>query len=138
MPKYVLAIVAWLAFILQALAAERPNIILLLADDQRPDTIHALGNERIATPALDRLVAEGTTFTRAVTAYPICLQSRIELMTGCTIFRGERFAPSKPKPQGVVPWAQTLRDAGYHTHHIGKWHNAGQPSDWGYESASGL
>ena len=44
---------------------KRPNIIFFFTDDQRFDTIHALGNEQIFTPVMDRLVQEGTAFTRA-------------------------------------------------------------------------
>ena len=47
---------------------KKPNVLFILADDQRFDTIHALGNEEIMTPNLDRLVAEGTAFTRARTS----------------------------------------------------------------------
>ncbi len=61
---------------------KRPNVLLLVSDDQRPDTIHALGNSTIRTPHLDRLVEEGTTFTRAITAVPICVASRAEILTG--------------------------------------------------------
>ncbi len=121
-----------------AAASARPNIVLLFADDQRPDTIHALGNDLIATPNFDRLVAEGTAFSRATCAFPICLQSRIELMTGCTVFRGEKFSPRKPAESDVVPWATTLHNAGYRTWHVGKWHNAQKPQDWGYEETRGM
>ena len=67
----------------------RPNILFLLSDDQRPDTIGALGNDTIRTPHLDRLVREGTAFTRAVTASPICVSSRAEILTGSTGFHAE-------------------------------------------------
>ena len=63
-------------------AAEKPNILFLLADDQRPDTIGALGNPRIETPNLDRLVARGMTFTRATCSYPICVVTGAEILTG--------------------------------------------------------
>ena len=60
------AVVVWsLAFCFThaTLAAERPNVVLLVTDDQRPDTIHALGNNVIQTPHLDKLVREGTAFS---------------------------------------------------------------------------
>ncbi len=44
----------------------RPNFLVIVTDDQRPDTIHALGNPVISTPNLDRLVRQGMTFTRAI------------------------------------------------------------------------
>src|SRR5436853_4631419 len=62
-------------------AASHPNVLLLIADDQRPDTIHALGNSVIDTPNLDRLVTEGSSFTRAIAAIPHCMPSRAEIMT---------------------------------------------------------
>ena len=68
------------------LSAARPNILLIVSDDQRPDTIHALGNERIATPNLDRLVNEGCAFTRATCGNPICTPSRAEILTGTCSF----------------------------------------------------
>src|SRR3954447_12705362 len=64
-----------------------PNVLLLLSDDQRPDTIHALGNRVIRTPHLDRLVAAGTTFTRALSPSPVCVTSRAEILSGCSVFR---------------------------------------------------
>jgi arylsulfatase A-like enzyme len=119
-------------------AADRPNVVFLLADDQRPDTIHALGNDLIHTPSLDRLVREGTTFTRAITAIPICVASRAEIMTGRDGLRNDKpdfgFSPA----EGVKHWAEVMRDAGYETCYTGKWHTPGRPSDHGYLRAEGL
>ncbi|HSG72498.1 MAG TPA: sulfatase-like hydrolase/transferase, partial [Planctomycetaceae bacterium] len=67
-------------------AAERPNVLFLLSDDQRPDTIHALGNDIIQTPNLDKLVRRGTSFSRAVCSNPICTPSRAEILSGCDSF----------------------------------------------------
>ena len=58
------------------------NILFVVSDDQRPDTIHALGNAVIETPNLDRLVAQGTAFSRAYAGYPICHVSRAQMLTG--------------------------------------------------------
>ena len=60
----------------------RPNILLMLTDQQRFDTIAALGNSMIQTPTLDRLVREGTAFTRAYTPSPVCVSARHALVTG--------------------------------------------------------
>ena len=119
-------------------AEERPNVLFLLADDQRPDTIHALGNNLIQTPNLDRLVREGTTFTRAITAIPICVASRAEIMTGRDGLRNGKpdfgFSPA----EGVKHWAEVMRDAGYETCYTGKWHTPGRPSQHGYLHTEGL
>lgn len=118
--------------------ADRPNILLLVSDDQRPDTIHALGNDVIRTPNLDRLVREGSAFTRATCANPICTPSRAEILTGCNSFRngvldfGGKFSPDVP----LMP--QWFRDAGYRTWYVGKWHNHGAPVERGYDATNGL
>ena len=52
------------------------NVLLLVSDDQRPDTIAALGNKVIQTPSLDRLVNGGTSFLQATCGNPICTPSR--------------------------------------------------------------
>jgi arylsulfatase A-like enzyme len=116
----------------------RPNVLLLVSDDQRPDTIAALGNRHIRTPTLDQLVARGTAFLRATCANPICTPSRAEIMTGCSGFRngvldfGDTIRPGTPR------WAETMRTAGYRTFYVGKWHNDGRPRDHGYDQSRGL
>lgn len=61
----------------------RPNILWICTDQQRYDTIRALGNEHIRTPNLDRLVEQGVAFTQAYTQSPICTPSRACFLTGC-------------------------------------------------------
>ena len=61
---------------------KQPNILWLCSDQQRWDTIGALGNRHIATPVLDQLCARGTAFTRAYTQSPICTPSRASMLTG--------------------------------------------------------
>lgn len=101
--------------------ARRPNVLFLLADDQRPDTIHALGNDLIQTPHLDRLVRTGTAFTRAYcmgsTQPAVCVPSRAMLMSGRTLFRA-------PVDLAAVPlMPEVFGAAGYDTFGTGKWHN---------------
>jgi arylsulfatase A-like enzyme len=118
-------------------AASRPNVLLIVTDDQRPDTIAALGNRYIQTPNVDTLVRRGTAFTRATCAHPLCYPSRAELLTGCTGFRNGTFSELKLNP-GVPVWPQTMKDAGYRTCYVGKWHTAGRPSKIGYDECDGL
>ncbi|MFG0333408.1 MAG: sulfatase-like hydrolase/transferase [Maioricimonas sp. JB049] len=119
-------------------AAAAPNVLFLLTDDQRPDTIHALGNELIETPHLDRLVREGTTFTRAIVAIPICVASRAEILTGRDgrLNGKENFGFSPAA--GVTHWATAMQQAGYETCYVGKWHTSGRPSHHGYERSESL
>ncbi len=121
----------------------RPNVLLLLSDDQRPDTIRALGNEHIETPHLDALIRRGTAFTRAISPCPLCSPSRAQIMTGCNGFRsgmrGNVGRSTKADLKADLPaWALTMRDAGYHTWYVGKWHSIGRPSNWGYEECQAL
>ena len=110
----------------------RPNFLFLLADDQRADTIAALGNRDIHTPNLDRLVREGTTLTGACSPHPVCVPSRAEMLTGCVGFRagvpyGRDLTP------GLALWPETLRRAGYRTRFVGKWHTPGTPHSRGFD-----
>jgi arylsulfatase A-like enzyme len=118
--------------------APRPNVLLLVSDDQRPDTIAALGNSIIETPNLDSLVQAGSTFTRAVCAAPICVSSRAEILSGRSMFTngtgdfGGKLAPD------LITWGEAMRDAGYRTGYVGKWHTGGRPYDHGYQECEGL
>jgi arylsulfatase A-like enzyme/metal-dependent hydrolase (beta-lactamase superfamily II) len=99
----------------------RPNILFLLADDQRADTIAALGNTQITTPNLDRLVREGTAFTRAYCMGShhgaVCIPSRAMILTGRTLFH------IKEDMAGQDSWPEAFARAGYSTFLTGKWHN---------------
>lgn len=119
-----------------ALAA--PNILLVVSDDQRPDTIHALGNAVIETPNLDRLVARGTSFSRAYAGYPICHVSRAQILTGTPAFVALPKYPGGAIDPKLATLAGTLQKAGYHTSYTGKWHNDGHPQQRGYTTTSGL
>ncbi|WP_395749269.1 sulfatase-like hydrolase/transferase [Prosthecobacter sp.] len=126
----------FLAFGLGLQAA--PDILLIVADDQRPDTIHALGNGVIDTPNLDRLVAVGTSFSRAYAGYPICHVSRAQILTGNPAFKALPQYPAGAIDPKLATLAGTLQKAGYHTCYTGKWHNDGHPKQRGYMTTSGL
>lgn len=121
-----------------AAAGDRPNVLFLLSDDQRPDTIRALGNPHIDTPNLDRLARRGVAFTRAVCANPICTPSRAEILSGCGGFRNGVIDFGKPIDPALKLWPQAMTDAGYHSWYVGKWHNDGKPIQRGYEQTLGL
>lgn len=115
--------------------ARRPNVLLIVSDNQRADTIAALGNRHIKTPNLDRLAARGYAFTNAYfmgsTVPATCLPSRTMLMTGRTLLRiptfpllrrSEEEAAAQPIT-GIATLPATFKDAGYHTLRTGKWGN---------------
>ena len=103
----------------------KPNIVFLFADDQRFDTIAALGNSEIKTPNIDRLVAAGTTFTRAHipcgTSGAVCMPSRAMLNTGRSLFHLQDAGQTIPDEHTLL--GETLQGAGYRTFGTGKWHN---------------
>ena len=120
-------------------ARAKPNVLLIVTDDQRPDTIAALGNKVIDTPNLDRLVKQGTTFEQATCANPLCVPSRAEILSGCSSFRngvlgmgGERIDPKLT----LLPTAMAA--GGYHAWYSGKWMNDGKPLTRGYHETQGL
>ena len=102
-----------------------PNVLFLLADDLRFDTIAALGNGEIRTPGLDRLCGAGTAFTRAHimggTQAAVCVPSRAMLLTGRDLFGLEDRGNRIPECHATLP--EAFRGAGYRTCGIGKWHN---------------
>ena len=110
----------------------RPNVLLIVSDNQRPDTIAALGNKHIRTPNLDRLVREGFVFNNAYfmgsTTGATCLPSRTMLMTGRTLFRvplrrlSEEAEAANPVT-GIPVLPKILKDAEYATLRTGKMGN---------------
>jgi arylsulfatase A-like enzyme len=112
-------------------APTRPNIIVLLSDDQRYDTIGALGNSEIRTPNLDRLVARGTSFTRAHimggTAPAVCVASRAMLLSGQSLFRADERLTAEVTGRGrkgpFTLFPEYFKQNGYRTFGTGKWHN---------------
>ena len=103
----------------------KPNIVVFFTDDQRFDTIRALGQSRIRTPNIDRLVARGTSFTQAHipcgTHGAICMPSRAMLHTGRTLFHLVNSGESIPREHTML--GEALRAFGYRTWGAGKWHN---------------
>jgi arylsulfatase A-like enzyme len=105
--------------------AKRPNIIMLVADDQRGDALGFRGHPDVKTPNLDALAARGTAFTQAYNMGAnngaVCVPARAMIHTGRNLYR----APENMA--GVVTLGEALQAAGYDSYAVGKWHN-GTPS----------
>lgn len=104
---------------------KKPNVLFIITDDQRFDTIHALGNNEIITPNLDKLVTRGTAFTRAHiaggTCGAVCMPSRAMVLSGRNPFHLEELGGNIPPEHKTI--AETFKNNGYETIGLGKWHN---------------
>lgn len=121
------------------------NIVVVLADDLGYGDLGCYGHPRIKTPHIDRFASQGVRFTHCYSAHPNCSPARAGLMTGRTPFRIgiynwiPMFSPMHVK-RSEITIATLLRDAGYDTCHVGKWHLNGdfnlpsqpQPVDHGF------
>jgi arylsulfatase A-like enzyme len=101
----------------------RPNVLVLLTDDQRWDALGCMGNRIVETPEMDRLAAEGTLFTSAFATSSICAASRASIFTG-TYERRHRYnftTPGLKRSLLEQSYPVLLRRAGYYTGFVGKY-----------------
>src|SRR5215471_12195638 len=113
------------------MARSKPNILFILADDLGYADVSCYGRRDFTTPNIDRLAAEGVRFTQAYANSAVCTASRVALMTGRYQYRlpiglEEPLASSVERNVGLPPQHPTLpsllRQAGYQTALLGKWH----------------
>ncbi len=134
MPRFLL--LALVALATTAHAAKSPNIVFIFADDQRADTIAALGNAHIKTPNLDRLVQRGLSFTRAYMQGgnngATCVPSRAMLMSGRPYFHVDE------KLMRDETWPHAFGEAGYATFAAGKWHNGAGSVGRSFQAAKAM
>jgi arylsulfatase A-like enzyme len=97
----------------------RPNIILIMTDQQRADTIGALGAPWMRTPRLDKLANEGAAYTECFVTSPVCVGARASLFTGKYPHGNQVFSNFQP---WEPTWVRLLADQGYHCVNIGKMH----------------
>ncbi|ELK50741.1 choline-sulfatase, partial [Haloferax sp. BAB-2207] len=109
-----------------------------MTDQQRSDTIRALGNSRIHTPNIDRLVDRGVSFTNAYSPDPICIPARHTIRTGCeaitTGYLGNEKRDARHLEDRCGPFlARSMRERGYRTFLVGKYHAHPRDIDLGYD-----
>jgi len=127
-----LLVLSALCPLLSAIAAERPNILLILPDQMRASAMGCDGNAEVKTPGIDRLAAEGIRFKRTYANVPVCCPARSILMTGTYPHVNGMVANDLRLREERVTIAEILRDAGYRTGFVGKWHLDGGPRDPGF------
>ena len=142
-----LALLVALASAAPAAQETRPNVLVILTDDQGWGDAGCYGSDEVKTPAIDALAARGLRFTQFYAAAPVCSPSRAGLLTGRAPQRARcaNNASSQPGGHGMpadeVTLAEMFRAAGYATAHVGKWHlgraPGENPNDQGFESSFG-
>lgn len=108
---------------------QRSNILFLMTDQHRADTLGAYGNPHGTTPVLDELARSGTRFDRWYTPTAICTPARASLLTGQAPFRHQVLANRERNvgyiedlAEGTFTFVDALRESGYNTGLVGKWH----------------
>ena len=120
-------------------AAKKPNVLFIIADDQAPRSIGGVNNPELKTPNLDKLATQGVLFNNCFNqgswSGAVCVASRTMLITGQSVFRAPKNKPYLDKwanSRGAIAvegstevklWPEVFRDAGYDTFLTGKWHN---------------
>jgi len=127
-----------------AAAADKPNLIYIMADDLGYGDLGCYGQKRIKTPALDRMAAEGLRFTDHYAGSTVCAPSRCSLMTGLHTGHAYVRGNHETKPMGQLPLpldvvtvAELLQQAGYATSLVGKW-GLGGPDSTGIPNKQGF
>jgi len=145
-------IAGWMAVVLNgpsALAQDRPNVILIIADDLGYGEVQCYPNVEktpLPTPHIDSLARNGVRCTQGYSADPMCWPSRASILTGRY---HQRFQRTNPLPEEERTIAQYLKRLGYATGCVGKWHNTGSigawdlkpinhPSGWGFDDFAGF
>lgn len=105
--------------------SRRPNILFLFSDQHAQSVAGCYGDGIVATPNLDRLAASGVTFDNCYCPSPICLPSRMSMLTGREPNRQECWTNHDILPSGVPTFAHALGAAGYDTTLIGRLHSLG-------------
>ncbi len=112
-----------LGFVSVTFAADKqPNIIVVLADQWRPQAFGFAGDPNVKTPNFDRLAGQSIRFVNAVAGMPVCSPTRASLLTGQRPLTHGIFLNDLPLDPQAVTLPKVLKNAGYDTGAIGKWH----------------
>ena len=120
---------------LTAHAAQRPNVLFILCDDLRPAAMGCYGAKDVRTPNMDRLASEGVLFQNTFCTTSLCSPSRASILTGLYAHGHGVRDNFTELPPNLTHWPMRLREEGYETAYMGKWH-MGEENDmprWGFD-----
>jgi arylsulfatase A-like enzyme len=102
--------------------ARQPNVLFILCDDLRPDALSCYGSQHVKTPRIDALAADGVRFANAFCTTSLCSPSRASILTGLSAHRHGVRNNFTELPAALPHWPGRLREQGYATGYVGKWH----------------
>lgn len=112
---------------------DRPNVVVILCDQLRPDFLGCYGGKGVSTPNIDSLAADGVCFEHAVTASPVCAPGRACMMTGRYVSDHGVWTNDVPYRPGIEFLPQRMTDNGYRTGCFGKLHHFPGKDTKGFE-----
>jgi arylsulfatase len=113
--------------------SDRPNILIIQADEHRQDCLGAYGNSDVKTPHIDSLAADGVRYDNSFCPYPVCTPSRYSFLT--SLYPRQHLGASNhcTLPQGLPTFPRVLQRAGYKTKAVGKMHLTPTYADVGFD-----
>jgi len=112
---------------------EKPNIVIIHADQHRWDCIGAYGNREIQTPHIDSLANDGVCYTNSFCTFPVCTPSRYSMLTGLYAHQHMGYSNHCTIPHELATFPKILRESGYKTKAVGKMHFTPTYLDVGFD-----
>ena len=110
----------------------RPNLLYIHSDQHSPHVTGCYGNNLVETPNLDRLAADGVVFDNAYCCSPICVPSRMSMLSGRHPFQNEVWTNEHGLDSRIPTFAHAMGAAGYQPELVGRMHSVGPDQLHGY------
>ena len=106
---------------------EKPNLIFVFADQMRGMAMKCAGDPNVITPNIDKMAEQGIMFSHAYANNPVCTPSRACMLTGRYPITNRTITNDLPMPEDEITFGEVLKQEGYRTGYVGKWHLDGIP-----------
>ncbi len=115
------------------MSIDKPNILIIHADEHRADCLGVHGNKDIQTPHIDGLARDGVTFRNCFSTFPLCTPARHSLLTGLYVHQHLGWTNQCTIPPGIATFPRILKEKGYQTACVGKMHFTPSYADYGFD-----